>query len=106
MGDDKYYTIQIKGTAYRFRPVTPEAFERIALVQSMSVDQAKVIKAVSQALSTAAMGDAWDKITDRWVSGELTTEQATVGILKTLVDRQKEEKKKPKGEPATADDAE
>lgn len=94
MDDDKYYTIQVKGEAHRFKPVPPEDYERIALVQSMTVDSAKYLKVVTQALSNAAMGDAWNKITDLWVSGGLTTPEATVDILRALVTRQSEDKTK------------
>lgn len=106
MGDEKYYTVQVKGTAYRFRPLEPASLERIALVQSMSVDQAKMIKAITRSLAEAAVGDSWDKLTDRWMAKELTTEESTVGILKVLIDRQKADEKKSKVKSAPAADAE
>lgn len=96
MGDEKYYTIQVKGEAYRFRPVSSESYERVALVQRMSVDQSKMLQAVTQALSAASVDDAWDKLTDRWVRGDVGTEEATVGLLKTILDRQAADDKKAK----------
>lgn len=106
MGDDKYYTIQVKGAAYRFRPLEPASLERIALVQSMSVDQTKVLKSISLALSEASVGESWPKLFDRWLAKEITTEEITVGVLKTLVQRQKDDEKKTKAKSAPAADAE
>lgn len=106
MGDEKYYTVQVKGQAYRFRPLAPDSLERIALVQSMSVDQAKIIKAITLALAEASVGDSWGRLTDRWLAKELTIQESTVDLLKTLVDRQKADEKKSKAKPASAADAE
>lgn len=97
MGDEKYYTVQVKGQAYRFRPLDPTSLERIMLVQSMTSDQSKILKAISLALSEASVGESWAKLFDRWLTKEIATTEITVDLLKTLIDRQKADEKKPKG---------
>lgn len=95
MGDDKYYTIQVKGEAYRFRAIDPEDFERIALVQSLSVNSGKTIKAVTNALSGCALDDAWGLLTDRYLAKEITLQELTTDILSKLIERQTADENKP-----------
>lgn len=102
MGDEKYYTIQVKGTAYTFRPIPPTDYERVALVQSLSVDGMKTVKAVTRVLANSAGTEAWGELTDRYIDGDITLHELTVDIFKKLVERQAKDDKKRKSEPASA----
>lgn len=100
MGDEKYYTIQIKGTAYRFRPLPSDDVTRLLLVLNMGASPAKSFKALSRVLAESAGPEQWDAITDRLIDKELTIPEVTSDIFKKIVSRQA------KDEPATAEDAE
>lgn len=113
MGDEKYFTIQVKGTAYRFRPMPPEDVERVVLVQSLSVDSTKTIKVLTRVLKNSAGDDAWDELTDRYINGEITVQELTIDVFRKLAKRQGDAEKKakakseaPVNELASADDAE
>ena len=97
MGDEKYYTIQIKGTAYRFRPIPGDDVTKLLVVLNMGASATKSIKALTKALAISAGPEQWDAITDRLINDELTLTEATVGILEKLVKRQS------KDAPADAD---
>lgn len=99
MGDDKYYTIQIKGKAYRFKPLPTPDLERIIMVRNMNVSETKVIKALTKALATSAGPEQWDEITDRYVAGEIELTAFTVDVFQKLIKRQDKDA-------APADDAE
>lgn len=88
MGDNKRYTIQVKGTAYRFQPIKNEDYERVALVKSLSADGTKLIKAVTRVLANSAGPEAWDELTDRYIDGEITLKELTVDVFEKLVKRQ------------------
>lgn len=72
MGDEKHYTIQIKGTAYRFDPVTSEDATMLATVINMNADPTKTIKAMTRVMGRAAGAEQWDAVTDRLIAGEIT----------------------------------
>ena len=96
MGDEQIHIIQIKGEAYRFRPIPSEDYERIALATSMSMSHNKTFKVLTRVLAASALDDGWDKLTDLWVEGKLTHTELTTDILNKLIERQKTaEKKRP-----------
>ena len=99
MGDEKYFTVQVKGTAYRFQPIPPDDLAMIMFVMNMGATGTKTIKAVAKVMSVSAGAEQWDAITDRLIAGEVTIKEVTVSLLEKIVKRQK------KDEPATADDA-
>lgn len=101
MGDDKQYTIQLKGTAYRFRPVPQDDLTMVVFVMNMGASGTKTLKALTQVLATSAGAEQWDKITDRLIAGEVTIQEVTVGLLEKIVKRQTKN-----GDAPTADDAE
>lgn len=78
MGDDKYYTIQVKGTAYRFEPMPPEEMAKFAIVANMGASPTKTIKVLTHVLGKAAGPEQWDAITDRLINDEI--------VMKDLVD--------------------
>ena len=88
MGDSKYYTIQIKGKAYRFLPLPTADLERIIMIRNMNVAETKVIKALTKALSASAGPEQWDEITDRYVAGEIELVQFTSDVFQKLIKRQ------------------
>lgn len=100
MGDEKQYTVQIKGTAYRFRPIPQDDLVMVTLVSNMGAHQTKTLKALSKVVASSAGPEQWDALTDRLIAGEVTIEEITVGVLKRVVERQT------KDESAAADDAE
>lgn len=99
MGDDKYYTIQIKGTAYRFQPMPLEDLERVVMIRNMNVSEMKLVKALTRVLAVSAGPEAWDAITDRYVAGEIGLTDFTTDVFKKLLKRQDKDA-------APADDAE
>lgn len=84
----KYYTIQIKGTAYRFAPIPTDDLERLIMVMNMNAGALKTVKAVTSALKAAAGAEQWDAITDRLISKELELTDVTSELLKKIMKRQ------------------
>lgn len=72
MGDEKQYTIQVKGTAYKFAPISPEDATMLVTVMNMNASPTKSIKALMKALKVASGAEQWDAITDRMISDEIT----------------------------------
>lgn len=105
MDDDKQYTIQIKGTAYRFRPVPTEDLSMMIMVLNMGASQTKTLKALSRVVSNSAGAEQWDALTDRLIAGEVAIEEITVDVVKRLVARQNKDAAR-KTAPAPATDAE
>lgn len=54
MGDEKQYTVQIKGTAYRFRPIPQDDLVMVTLVSNMGAHQTKTLKALSKVVASSA----------------------------------------------------
>lgn len=102
MGDEKQHTVQVKGTAYKFRPIPPDKLSMLVFVTNMNASSTKILSAVTNVLSESAGAEQWDAITDRLISGELEIQDITVKLLKTLTERQAKDKSKT---PAAADDA-
>lgn len=100
MGDEKYFTVQVKGTAYKFQPISQDDLAMIMFVMNMSATGTKTIKAVTKVLSESAGTEQWDAITDRLISGEVTIKEVSVSLLEKIVKRQKRD------DSAAADDAE
>lgn len=72
MGDEKkYYTIQIKGTAYRFEPVSSEDATMLTAVINMNASPVKTIKAMTRVMKRCVGDEQWDTITDRLISNEI-----------------------------------
>lgn len=89
MDDDKRYTIQIKGTAYRFKPISSEDLSMVVMVLNMGASQTKALKALSKVVSNSAGPEQWDALTDRLIASEVNIEEITVGVVKRLIERQK-----------------
>jgi len=89
MGDEKYYTIQVKGTAYRFRPVPDDDIARVVAVANMGASPVKPLKMIMKTLATSTGPEQWDAITDRLIKGELSVEDVSGKLFKKLIDRQK-----------------
>jgi len=99
MGDDKYFTIQIKGTAYRWRPIPSDDLAKIIVVMNMGASSQKSLKALMKVLAKSAGPEQWDAITDRYIDGEIELAEYTNDVLRKILKRQD------KDAPAT-DDAE
>lgn len=97
MGDEKQYTIQIKGTAYRFRAVPQEELAKFAIVANMGASPTKTIKVLTHVLGKSAGTEQWDAITDRLIDGEIVLSNLTEAFGK-LVKKQTQD--------APADDGE
>lgn len=98
MDDDKQYTIQIKGTAYKFRPIPDEDLARIQLVFNMNASLPKTLKAITRLLKESVGGEQWDALTDRLIDKEITLDEMVSLPIKRLVERQVKDAK------ASADD--
>jgi hypothetical protein len=107
MGDEKYYTIQVKGTAYRFQPMPDDDITMVVTVISMGVGLQHSLKALAGPLSASLGEDQWSAFISRMVAKELTATDMTKAF-QTLLKRQTADKAKAKGPkaPAAADDAE
>lgn len=102
MGDETqtYFTIQLGGKAYRFKPLPQDDLERVVVVGNMGSNRVKVLKVMMHVLERSAGEGQWDEITDRLISGELTTAQVSYKLFETLQDRMaKAAKKSAKAEP-------
>jgi hypothetical protein len=88
MDDSKQYTVQIKGTAYRFTPIPSDDFERVVMVMNMNASAPKVLKGLTSILKRSAGDDQWDAITDRLIAQELDIEDVTVKLFRKLIERQ------------------
>lgn len=88
MGDEKHYTVQIKGTAYRFQPLPKDDVERLGMLSNMTVAGTKVFKMLTRLLAASAGPEQWDKITDRYVNGEIGHSEFTTDLFKRLMERQ------------------
>lgn len=89
MGDEKQFTVQVKGTAYKFQPIPPDELTMIMFVMNMGATGTKTIKAVTKVLSASAGTEQWDAITDRLIAGEVTIQEVTVSLLEKIIKRQK-----------------
>ena len=90
MGDEKYYTIQVKGTAYRWRPIPPSDVEMLATVVNMGASSLKAYRALLRVLAASAGPEQWDVISDRLIDRELSTDDFS-GVFKRLIDRQRKD---------------
>lgn len=87
MGDEKFYTIQVKGTAYRFRPLPADDITMVVTVLSMGVGLRHSLQALSQPLSASLGEEQWAEFVSRMVTKELTAADLTKAF-ETLLKRQ------------------
>lgn len=91
MGDEnKYYTIQVKGAAYRWRPIPASDVEMLATVVNMGASTLKSYKALLRILAASAGPEQWDVISDRLIERELGTEDFS-NLFRRLIDRQRKD---------------
>lgn len=88
MGDEKQYTIQVKGTAYRFRPVSDDDLARVQIIFNMNASSHKMIKAITAILRDSLGTEQWDELTDRLISKDLDLSDIVVVPLKKLIEKQ------------------
>lgn len=88
MDDDKYFSIPIKGTAYRFRPIPEDSVSTLLVILNMGASVDRSVKALMRALGASAGPEQWDAITDRLIEGELTVHDVTIDLFRELVRRQ------------------
>lgn len=102
MGDEKqtYFTIQLRGKAYRFKPIPTDDLERVVVVGNMGQNKIKVLKVMMHVLERSAGEEQWDEITDRLIAEELTTAEVSYKLFETIQERMlKAAKKSAKAEP-------
>ena len=88
MGDEKYYTVQLKGTAYRFQPLPPEDVTKLVTALHLSLPGQKIVKALTRVLAASAGAEQWDAITDRYMADEIELNEFTVQLFERLIKRQ------------------
>lgn len=88
MGDEKYYTVQLKGTAYRFAPLPADDVKRLLTAMHLNLTGARLIKALTRLLAVSAGEEQWGQITDRFMAKELELEEFTVRLFERLIRRQ------------------
>lgn len=91
--DTRVFKIQIKGTAYEFRPIPEDSLTRVHMMGSLSVSQLKVVKTLTAALAESAGPEQWDAITDRYGAGEVTEREITIDLYRSILERMSEETK-------------
>lgn len=94
--ESKHYTIQVKGAAYRFAPLTPEGVTTVSVVNAMGVGPDKVLKALMRVLAASAGPEQWDELTDRLIESQITV-QDLAGVFKRLAERQAKDADQPRG---------
>lgn len=104
MGDEKQYIVQIKGTAYKFRPIPADDLSMIVFVMNMNATGGKTLKALTRVLATSAGEEQWDAITDLLISRRVTVEEITVKLLEKIVGKQRKDKTLDESDSAPADD--
>lgn len=95
MANRDEFKIQIKGTAYTFKPIPPDDATRVIVVINMGASMTKPIKAIMAVLKASAGPEQWDAITDRLIAGELSLEDISSKLFKEIIDRQKAGDEKP-----------
>lgn len=89
MGDEqKYYTIQVKGTAYRFAPLEPDDVKKVVIIAQMDPTGMKSFKVLSTVLAKSAGPEQWSELLDRYLAGEVTESEITAQIFGRLIKRQ------------------
>lgn len=88
MDDDKRYTVQIKGTAYRFRPIPFEDIERVNLVLNMNASPTKSFKMLTRVVSESAGVEQWDVLTDLLIEKKVELREITSDVFSKVVKRQ------------------
>lgn len=71
MDENKRYTLQIKGTAYKFAPLDLEAVGRLRIMSQMNVSDNLTVKSTMGLLRTSLGDEEWDALAMRFVSGEV-----------------------------------
>lgn len=88
MGDEKYYTIQIKGTAYRFKPLPPEDIKRVVMMSQMDPTGMKSFKLLCRILSESCGQETWATLLDRFLEGEVNERELSSDVFNKLLKRQ------------------
>ena len=89
MGDDTYYTVQVKGTAYRFKPIPQDDLAMVLTVANMGASQVKILKALNKVIGDSAGAEQWDQITDRLIAGEIKPAEL-YDLFRNIMKRQNE----------------
>ena len=89
MDDNKYFTVQVKGTAYRFHPFTEEDLSKVQTLSLMGAN-VEMVKAAMTMVSVSVGPEQWAAIIKRVSSGEVVLEDL-VSVLKRVTERQVKE---------------
>lgn len=93
MGDEKQYKIQIKGTAYTFKPIPFEDVERVNLVLNMNASPMKTFKVLTRIMSESAGPEQWDVLTDLLIDKTVDLNEITGEVFSKIVKRQLKDRK-------------
>lgn len=96
--DTKQYKIQIKGTAYSFRPIPDEDLGHLQLIFNMNASTGKTLKAITAVLKESVGAETWDELTDRLIAKELTIADIIGDPVRKLIDRQLKDRKAEKSD--------
>jgi hypothetical protein len=80
--DDTQKKIQIKGTAYSFRPFTDDELTLVVELRYLNPSNDRYMRTVMKMLADAGGEEQWDAITDRLVARELRLDDLTAAFLK------------------------
>ncbi|MEU7010364.1 hypothetical protein [Streptomyces sp. NPDC046332] len=101
MDDTTHYTIQVKGTAYKFRPIPGEDLERLQILVAMGAPGGKLIKGMTRILEPLTSPEEWDALTDRLVERELAGSDL-LDLIRTIAKRMEDGEPKPKARKTAA----
>lgn len=87
MDDDTYFTVQIKGTAYRFQPFTEVDITMVQTLSAMGASTPQVVKALMDTLSASAGDEQWQALIGRVAAREVDISDL-MSAFKRLVERQ------------------
>lgn len=93
MDDTTYFTIQVKGEAYRFAPLPEDDVERVVMILEMSTTPQRVLKALTRVMAASAGAEGWDKLTDLYVTKQVELSEITTDLFETILKRMAEAKK-------------
>lgn len=96
--ETKQYKIQIKGTAYTFRPLSDDDLANLQLIFHMNASTTRQLRAITAALKTSLGVDQWDELTDRLIAKEVTILDIAGDPVKKLIERQVKDRKADKAD--------
>ena len=85
--DTKQYTIQVKGTAYKFKPLDLEAVNRLQVISLMDASPGVMTKGMLRLIKLSMGDEQWDDLATRVMTGEVELQKELNPLADKLVKR-------------------